>query len=53
MGISGSRLGFKKIAAAESDVKISLPGSKGIEGSICVGPAGEQLNAAAKQGPGR
>lgn len=45
------QLGFKKIIMAESDVKLSLPGSKGIEGSICVGVAGEALNAAAKQSP--
>ncbi len=50
-GYIWKKLGFKKIAVAESQVKISLPGSKGIEGSICVGPAGEQLNAAAKQSP--
>lgn len=44
-------LGFKKIAAAESEVKVSVPASKGVEGSICVGPAGEPLNAAAKRSP--
>jgi RNase P/RNase MRP subunit p30 len=33
------------------NVRVSLPGAKGIEGSICVGPAGEPLNAAAKQSP--
>jgi hypothetical protein len=45
------QLGFTKIGIAGSGVKLSLPGSKGIEGSICVGIAGEALNASAKQSP--
>ncbi len=50
-GYIWKQLGFKKIGVAESNVKISLPGSKNIAGSICVGPSGEHLNAAAKQSP--
>ncbi|MDE1865266.1 MAG: hypothetical protein KGH94_01340 [Candidatus Micrarchaeota archaeon] len=50
-GYLWKQLGFKRIAAAGTDVKTSLPGTRGIEGSICVGPAGEPLNAAAKQSP--
>jgi len=50
-GYLWKQLGFKKIASAGSDVRVSLPGSKQIEGSVCVGEAGEALNAAAKQSP--
>ena len=45
------QLGFKRIAVLGTEVRITAPGSKGIEGSICAGPSGEALNAAAKQQP--
>lgn len=45
------KLGFKKIAMVEHEIRITSPGSKAIAGSICAGPSGEALNAAAKQQP--
>jgi RNase P/RNase MRP subunit p30 len=44
-------LGFKKIATIGREVKITVPGSKEIADSICAGPSGDALNAAAKMRP--
>lgn len=45
------KLGFKKIGIINTDARFTNSASKDIAGSICTGPSGEQLNAAAKQQP--
>jgi RNase P/RNase MRP subunit p30 len=50
-GFLWKQLGFERIATINKEVRFTVPGSKNIAGSICSGPSGEQLNAAAKQQP--
>ncbi len=50
-GYLWKKLGFKRIAVVDVGVRFTTPGSKNIAGSICTGPSGEALNAAAKQQP--